>query len=168
MIRYYFYLLKKNLPPYHARLFFNTSFLSKNKRKRILSKCGIGLSPKSHIMTPFYFEYGNINIHDNVFINANCSFLDNEKITIQSGTMIGPNVVITTVSHHTAPELRHDKNIIAPINIGENVWIGAGSTILPGVNIGNNSVIAANSVVNCNVPANVLYAGTPAKFKKYI
>lgn len=168
LIRYYFYLLKKNIKPYYARLFFNTSFVSKNKRKKILSKCGLVISSQSNIVTPFYFEYGNITLIGNVFINANCSFLDNENITIQNGTMIGPNVTLTTVSHHTDPKLRHETNIVAPINIGENVWIGAGATILPGVRIGNNSVIAANSLVNSDVPANVLYAGTPAKLKKHI
>ncbi|WP_082172301.1 MULTISPECIES: DapH/DapD/GlmU-related protein [Serratia] len=167
-MRYYFYLLKKSIKPHYARLFFNTSFLSNNKRKRILEKCGVKLSSQSHIATPFYFEYGNINLTGNVLINANCNFLDNERITIQSGAMIGPNVTLTTVSHHANPALRHSTNIIAPINIGENVWIGAGAVILPGVRIGNNSIIAANSVVTSDVPANVLYAGAPAKFKKYI
>lgn len=165
-MRYYFYMLMKNIKPYHARLFFNTSFTSKNKRRKILSKCGIKLSSQSHIVTPFYFEYGNIDLVGNVFINANCNFLDNEKITIKDGSMIGPNVTLTTVSHYTDPKLRHNSNIIKPINIGENVWIGAGAVIFPGVNIGNNSIIAANSVVNSDVPANSLYAGTPAKFKK--
>jgi len=80
--------------------------------------------------------------------------------------MIGPNVTLTTVSHHTDPTLRHGANIIAPIKIGENVWIGAGVVVLPGITIGDNSVIAANSVVTTDVPANCLYAGTPAKFKK--
>lgn len=80
--------------------------------------------------------------------------------------MIGPNVTLTTVSHHTDPILRHGANIIAPIEIGENVWIGAGAVVLPGITIGDNSVIAANSVVTADVPANCLYAGTPAKFKK--
>ncbi|WP_241898851.1 MULTISPECIES: DapH/DapD/GlmU-related protein [unclassified Erwinia] len=89
-------------------------------------------------------------------------------ITIKTGTMIGPNVTLTTVSHHTNPALRHSSNILAPIEIGENVWIGAGAVILPGVSIGENSIIAANSVVTSDVPANTLYAGTPAKFKKHI
>lgn len=80
--------------------------------------------------------------------------------------MIGPNVTLTTVTHHTDPARRHENNILSPINIGKNVWIGSGSVILPGVSIGDNSIIAANSVVSDNVTANSLYAGSPAIFKK--
>ncbi|EBN0073378.1 acetyltransferase, partial [Salmonella enterica subsp. enterica serovar Virchow] len=103
-----------------------------------------------------------------VFINANCNFLDNALITIDDKTMIGPNVTICTVNHFASPEKRHEDNIIQPVKIGKNVWIGAGAVILPGVTVGDNSIIAANSVVNRNVPANSLYAGTPARFIKML
>ncbi|WP_249032478.1 DapH/DapD/GlmU-related protein [Tenebrionicola larvae] len=166
MIRYYYYLLKKRVSPAKARLFFNTSNSSRRKKNKILSKTGLTISSQTAIVAPFYFEFGNINFIGDVLINTGCNFLDNEIITIRTGTMIGPNVTLTTVSHHTDPTLRHGANIIAPIEIGENVWIGAGAVVLPGITIGDNSVIAANSVVTADVPANCLYAGTPAKFKK--
>lgn len=163
-----YYFFKKKIKPEHARLLFNTSHLSKKRRNKILLKSGISLSEKTHITTPFYFEHGRINLIGDVFINANCTFLDTEKITINTGTMIGPNVTLSTVSHHIEPDKRHKKNLTAPIVIGKNVWICAGAVILPGVSIGDNSVIAANSVVKCNVPANTMYAGAPAIFKMKI
>ncbi|MFB5744274.1 DapH/DapD/GlmU-related protein [Cedecea sp. P7760] len=166
MIRYYFYLLKKKLEPKKARLFFNTSYSSRRKKNKILSKAGIKIDNKSSIVAPFYFEFGNIHFSGEVLVNVGCNFLDNEMITIKTGTMIGPNVTLTTVSHHVEPALRHGVNILAPINIGENVWIGAGAVVLPGITIGDNSVIAANSVVTTNVPANSMYAGTPAIYKR--
>lgn len=166
MIRYYFYVLRKKVNPSKVCLFFNTSNLDRKKKNKILSKAGIRTSAQTAIVAPLYFEFGNITLIGDVLINAGCNFLDNEMITIKTGTMIGPNVTLTTVSHHTEPALRHNVNILAPINIGENVWIGAGAVVLPGITIGDNSVIAANSVVTADVPANCLYAGTPAKFKK--
>ncbi|MEL5355062.1 DapH/DapD/GlmU-related protein [Serratia nevei] len=166
MLKYFTYLLRKKVKPCHARLFFNNSTSSKKKKHSIISKSGVKVSSEANIMTPFYYEYGNIEIIGDVFVNANCTFLDDEKIIINDGSMIGPNVTLSTVSHHVTPENRHDKNITAPITIGKNVWICAGAVILPGVTIGDNSVIGANSVVNCNVPENTLYAGTPAVFKK--
>lgn len=166
MLNYITILFKRKINPEHARLIFNTSHLSKKRRNKALSKSGVLLSKQTQITPPFYYEHGNINLIGDVFVNANCTFLDDEKIIINDGSMIGPNVTLSTVSHHVIPENRHDKNITAPITIGENVWICAGAVILPGVTIGDNSVIGANSVVNCNVPENTLYAGTPAVFKK--
>lgn len=66
------------------------------------------------------------------------------------------------------PQRRKDNDYIAPITVGDNAWIGAGAVVLPGINIGHNSVIAANSVVTEDVPPNALYAGSPAKFKKWL
>lgn len=88
---------------------------------------------------------------------------------LQSVTiLIGPNVTLTTASHEVSPVLRGSGVTQAPISIGDNVWLGAGVVVLPGVKIGNNSVVAANSVVLSDVPENVLYAGTPAVFKRNI
>lgn len=170
MLRYFMYCMKKKVSPKQARFFFNTSMVSKKKKLGILKKSGIELTDQATITDHFYFEFGNISLIGNVFINANCCFLDNAKITIQDKTMIGPNVTLSTATHRCEPEIRHgDKNIIhAPINIGENVWVGANSVILPGVTIGKNSVIAANSVVTSDIPENSLYAGSPAVFKKNI
>ncbi|MCZ9079770.1 DapH/DapD/GlmU-related protein [Escherichia albertii] len=168
ILKYYFFILfmKKNAKT--ARILFNTCIISKKKKAHILSKVGVTISSRSTITEPFYFEKGNIYLNGKVFINANCVFLDAEMISIGNNTAIGPNVVITTVTHHVDPNRRPNETICAPINIGENVWIGANTTILPGVSIGDNCVIAANSLVTTDVPSDTLYAGSPASFKRYI
>ncbi|QXO74375.1 DapH/DapD/GlmU-related protein [Morganella morganii] len=168
MIKYFWYSLKKKTLPRQAVIFFNTSTLSGKKRCKILLKSGIIADQSVSITSPVYFEFGNIKLIGDVFINANCNFLDNALITIDHNTMIGPNVTISTVSHPVSPEKRHSDNIILPVNIGKNVWIGAGAVILPGITIGDNSIIAANSVVNHDIPADSLYAGTPARFIKTV
>lgn len=166
MVRYFLYLLNGKLKSGKCRVFFNTSYLSYKKRIIILKKSGMKIGGNTTITTPFYFEFGQIELHENVLINSGCTFLDNEKIIIMKNSMIGPGVTLSTVSHHADPRTRHKGNITAPIIIGENVWLGAGCVICPGVSIGKNSVIAANSVVISDVPDNVLYAGSPAVFKK--
>ena len=168
MLKYLYYLLKNKITPRQAIIFFNTSTLSRRKRNSILIKSGFHAEKNASITSPIYFEFGNVKLIGDVFINANCNFLDNALITIDDKTMIGPNVTICTVNHFASPEKRHEDNIIQPVKIGKNVWIGAGAVILPGVTVGDNSIIAANSVVNRNVPANSLYAGTPARFIKML
>ena len=120
------------------------------------------------IIPPFHTEFGkNTKIGKNVFINSCCRFQDNGGIEIGDKTMIGPNVTIVTVNHEINPETRINA-IPKPVKIGRNVWIGADCTILPGVTIGENSVIGAGSVVTKDVPANVIVAGNPAKLIKEI
>ena len=112
---------------------------------------------------PFYTDCGkNITVGKNVFINSGCRFQDQGGISIGDGTLIGHNVVLATLNHGISPDERHDL-FPAPIHIGKNVWIGANATVLPGVTIGDNAVIAAAAVVTKDVPANVVVAGVPAK-----
>ena len=112
---------------------------------------------------PFYTDCGkNITVGKNVFINSGCRFQDQGGISIGDGTLIGHNVVLATLNHGISPDERHDL-FPAPIHIGKNVWIGANATVLPGVTIGDNTVIAAAAVVTKDVPANVVVAGVPAK-----
>ncbi|UCQ29542.1 acetyltransferase (plasmid) [Edwardsiella tarda] len=146
----------------------NNRMISKGKRNRALKKAGISMCGDVTIVPNIYFEFAKIILHDNVFINSGCIFLDNETITIKSDAMIGPGVIIATVSHHVAPALRHNDNIKKPVTICENAWIGAGAIIFPGVTVGKNSIVAAGSVVNKNVPKNTIFAGTPAEKKKNI
>ena len=121
---------------------------------------GFGLFP------PFYTDCGkNIHIDKNVFINSGCNFQDQGGIYIGEGTFIGHRVILATLNHDMNPNTRADM-IPKPIHIGKRVWIGSGAIILPGVNIGDNSVIAAGSVVTKDVPENCLYGGNPAKFIK--
>ena len=123
---------------------------------------GFGLFP------PFFTDCGkNIHLGKNVFINAGCRFQDQGGIYIGDGTFIGHNVILATLNHDLNPNTRADM-YPKPIHIGKKVWIGSGAIVLPGVRIGDNSVIAAGSVVTKNVPENVVYGGNPAKFIKKI
>lgn len=117
---------------------------------------------------PFFTDCGkNISIGKNVFINSGCRFQDQGGITIGDDALIGHNVVLATLNHEIKPEKR--KNMVpAPILIGKNVWIGANATILPGITIGDNSVVAAGAVVTKDVPANTIVGGVPAKMIRTI
>jgi acetyltransferase-like isoleucine patch superfamily enzyme len=168
MMFYYLSKLCKYLKPKKAVNIFNNKEIPSKKRNRILAKSGVVFNGSSTITAPFFYEFGQIELHDNVYINTGCVFLDNCNISIGRNSLIGPNVTLTTISHPIEPELRNKEPICLPIVIGENVWLGAWVVVLPGIRIGDNSVIAANSVVKSDVPANVLYAGCPAIFKKDI
>lgn len=117
---------------------------------------------------PFSTDCGkNITIGKRVFINSGCRFQDQGGITIGDDTLIGHNVVLATLNHSIAPDRRKDM-VPKPIIIGKNVWIGANATILPGVTIGDNSVVAAGAVVTKNVSKNTVVGGIPAKILKTI
>lgn len=127
------------------------------------------------IETPFFCDYGeNISIGENTFINTNCIFLDNNKITIGKNGLIAPYVQIYTASHPIKAsdrilENEHNSRYITfskSVTIGDNVWIGGNSVILPGVTIGNNVTIGAGSVVTKNIPDNVLALGNPCRIVK--
>ena len=123
---------------------------------------GFGLFP------PFFTDCGkNIHLGKNVFINSGCHFQDQGGIYIGDGTFIGHNVILATLNHDLNPNSRADM-WPKPIHLGKKVWIGSGAIVLPGVSIGDNSVIAAGSVVTKNVPENSVYGGNPAKFIKKI
>jgi len=120
------------------------------------------------VFTPWYINYGkNTKIGRNVFINFDCVFLDLGGIIIEDNVQIAPKVSLLTESHPLSPENRQSL-IARPIHIKKNAWIGANATILQGVTIGENSVLAAGSVVSENVPDNVIVGGIPAKIIKNI
>ncbi|MEN2767604.1 sugar O-acetyltransferase [Ornithinibacillus xuwenensis] len=120
------------------------------------------------IFPPFYTDCGkNISVGKNVFINSGCRFQDQGGITIGNGVFIGHNVVLATLNHDINPKKRSTMHP-APIRIGDNVWIGANATVLPGVTLGEGAIIAAGAVVNKNVPPNVIVGGVPAKVIKKI
>lgn len=115
------------------------------------------------LFPPFYTDCGrNITVGKNVFINSCCNFQDQGGITIGDGSLIGHKTVLATLNHGLAPE---DRGSLypAPIIIGKNVWIGASATVLPGVTIGDNAIIASGAVVTKNVLPNTVVAGVPAK-----
>lgn len=116
----------------------------------------------------FYADFGkNIAVGENVFINACCHFQDQGGVTIGDGCQIGHNVVFATLNHGLAPEERRH-TFPAPIVLGKNVWVGSNATLLQGVTVGDNAVIAAGAVVTKDVAANTVVGGVPAKFIKQI
>lgn len=120
------------------------------------------------VFPPFTTNFGRFTrIGKNVFINHGCSFLDLGGITIEDNVLIGPQVKLVTENHPLDPATR--KGLITkPILVKQNAWIGAGATILPGVTIGENSIVAAGAVVSKDVPDNTVVGGIPAKFLKNI
>lgn len=120
------------------------------------------------LFPPFSTDCGkNIHVGKNVFINSGCCFQDQGGIFIGDGVLIGHNVVLATLNHSVDPQKRSDM-FPAPIRIGNNVWIGAQATVLPGVTIDDGAIVAAGAVVTRDVPANVIVGGVPAKIIKKI
>lgn len=120
------------------------------------------------LFPPFSTDCGkNIHVGKNVFINSGCRFQDQGGIFIGDEVLIGHNVVLATLNHDSNPQKRGDM-YPAPILIGNNVWIGAQATVLPGITIGDGAIVAAGAVVTRDVPANVIVGGVPAKIIKKI
>ena len=137
--------------------------------REVLSKItGSEIDPGTTVLIPFYTNFGRfITIGKNVFINHACSFLDLGGITIEDEVLIGPRVNLVTENHPADPAER--KSLLTkPIIIRRNAWIGANATILPGVTVGENAIVAAGAVVSKDVPANTVVGGVPAKFIKSI
>jgi acetyltransferase-like isoleucine patch superfamily enzyme len=115
------------------------------------------------LIPPFYTTGGSdIRVGRNVFINQNCTFYDLGGLDIADDVMIGPNVSLITSGHPLEPSRRRAFTTAKPIVIERNVWIAAGATVIGGVTVGENSVVAAGSVVTRNVPPNTLVGGNPA------
>jgi acetyltransferase-like isoleucine patch superfamily enzyme len=120
------------------------------------------------VFTPLYINYGkHTKIGKNVFINFDCVFLDLGGITIEDNVLIAPKVSLLSEGHPVSPGKRQSL-VPGHIHIKKNAWIGAGATILPGVTIGENAVVAAGAVVSKDVPANTVVGGVPAKIIKTI
>ena len=117
------------------------------------------------ITAPFYCDYGfNISIGKNFYTNHNVTILDGAKVTFGDNVFIAPNCVFSTAGHAIDNEQRsRGLEIALPITVGDNVWIGTNVSVLPGVTIGNNTIIGAGSVVNKNIPEGVIAAGNPCK-----
>jgi acetyltransferase-like isoleucine patch superfamily enzyme len=137
-------------------------------RERLSEIIDSEIDKSTTVFVPFHTNFGkHIKIGKNVFINHACSFLDLGGITIEDDVQIGPRVNIITENHPIDPSKRKYLDLKS-VHIKRNVWIGAGATILPGVTIGENSIVAAGAVVNKHVPDNTIVGGIPAKFIKAI
>ena len=124
---------------------------------------GAPLPARTTIYPPFYTDHGlNLRLGERVFINQGCTFLDYAGITLGDRTMVAPHCTFLTLGHPVDPEERRHWLTGAPIEVKENVWIGARATILPGVTIGRDSVVAAGAVVAEDVPPSSLVAGPRA------
>lgn len=121
------------------------------------------------LLPPFYTAGGEeIRVGRNVFINQNCTFYDLAGIDIADEVMVGPNVSLITAGHPVEPLQRRSVTVGKPIRLEKNVWIAIGATVLGGVTVGENSVVAAGSVVTRDVPRNVLVGGNPARIIRSI
>jgi acetyltransferase-like isoleucine patch superfamily enzyme len=129
---------------------------------------GSEIDETTAVFTPLYINYGkHTKIGKNVFINFDCTFLDLGGITIEDNVLIAPKVCLLSEEHPVSPVDRHSLRV-GHIHLKKNVWIGANATILPGVTVGENSVVAAGAVVSKDVPNNAIVGGIPAKIIKMI
>lgn len=125
----------------------------------------LGKSEKAFINPPFYCDYGShIEVGKNFFANYNCTIIDVAKVTIGDNCQFAPNVAIYTAGHPVHPESRNSLyEYGVEVTVGDNVWIGGNTVVLPGVHIGSNSVIGAGSVVTKDIPEWVVAGGNPCK-----
>jgi maltose O-acetyltransferase len=154
-------------------------YSNKTEQLKILDELLGSRGECTQITAPFYVDYGKfIFLGNNCEINMNCVFLDCNKITIGDNALIAPGVHIYTVFHPVSAKERFNKSAnenfafaiskTYPVTIGNNVWVGGGAIILPGITIGNNVTIGAGSVVTKSLPSNVLAYGNPCKIIKEI
>ena len=135
------------------------------KQQELLNRMLGSIKGNPVITAPFYCDYGfNITIGENFYTNHNVTILDGAKVTFGDNVFIAPNCVFSTAGHAIDSEQRaKGLEIARPITVGNNVWIGANVSVLPGVTIGNSSIIGAGSVVNKDIPEGVIAAGNPCK-----
>lgn len=134
--------------------------------RRLLGRTG----QRFCITAPFWCDYGcNIEIGENFYTNHNCVILDGARVTFGDNVFIAPNCTFSTAGHPLDTEQRNRGLEYAyPITVGDNVWFGAGVTVLPGVRIGSNTVIGAGSLVNRDIPDGVVAVGNPCRVLRRI
>lgn len=151
---------------------FNTLPPNKQKeREALLKEMFAEIGEGCYIEPPFHANWGGKHVHfgSNVYANFNLTLVDDTHIYVGDNTMFGPNVTVATAGHPILPEMRRKlAQYNFPVRIGCNVWIGAGAVLLPGICVGENSVIGAGSVVTKDIPANVVAVGNPCRVMRPI
>ena len=147
----------------------NGSYQEPERVRELLAELiGAPVAETVAVFPPLYSDFGkNLRLGERVFINSGCRFQDQGGVTIGDDCLIGHNTVFASLNHDMDPARRADM-IPAPIVVGRNVWIGSNSTILSGVTIGENAVVAAASVVTKDIPANTVVVGSPARVGRTI
>ena len=145
----------------------NTGYRTPQEVRDLFSRLvGVSVDPSFWMLPPFYTDFGrNIRVGRNVFVNHACEFMDRGGITIGDGVLIGPKVNLVTINHPLDPARRRS-TYCAPIVIEDGAWLGAAVSVMPGVTIGRNAVVAANAVVTRDVAPNTVVGGIPAHLIK--
>jgi maltose O-acetyltransferase len=147
------------------RVYNATSPGEAERRRQLLSELLGRLDGRVEIEPPFYCDYGwNITAGDNLYMNFNCVVLDCAPVIFGANVLIGPAVQIYAATHPVDPSVRRSgRELAAPVAIGDDVWIGGGTIICPGITIGSGTSIAAGSVVARDIPPGVVAAGNPCR-----
>lgn len=150
-----------------CQIYNNIDITLFDERNKILKKLFSKTGKKFTIMPTFYCDYGfNIEIGENFYANHNLVILDANKVTFGDNVFIGPNCGFYTSGHPLDKDKRKKGEYAKPIKVGNDVWFGGNVCVMPGVNIGNNVVIGAGSVVTKDVPSNTIAYGNPCKVIK--
>lgn len=142
-----------------------------DKREAMLKEMFAEFGEGNYIEPPLHANWAGRHVHfgNHIYANFNLTLVDDTHIYVGDHTMIGPNVIIATGGHPVLPELREQGyQYNMPVHIGRNCWLGAGAIILPGVTIGDNTVVGAGSVVTKDLPANVVAVGNPCRVLREI
>lgn len=146
--------------------FNHTRTSESEKRQEILKELLAEMGENCYIEPPFHANWGGHHVHleSNIYANFNLTCVDDTHIYIGSHTMIGPNVTLATAGHPISPEQRKQAyQFNKQIHIGRNCWLGAGVIVLPGISIGDNTIIGAGSIVTKDIPANKVAVGNPCR-----
>ena len=150
----------------NLRLYNEIPHVQMDRREAMLRQMFAEVGEGCYIESPFYANFGGHHVHlgNNVYTNFNLTLVDDTHIYIGDCTMIGPNVTIATAGHPIELGLRsRGLQYNMPVHIGKNCWLGAGVIVMPGVTIGDNTVIGAGSIVTRDIPANVVAVGNPCR-----
>ncbi|MBO5872673.1 MAG: sugar O-acetyltransferase [Clostridia bacterium] len=151
--------------------FNKTRPTQQKKRQKMLKRMFAEIGKGCYIEPPLYANWGGRHVHfgNSVYANFGLTLADDTHIYVGDKTMIGPNVTIATAGHPILPKLREEAyQFNLPVHIGRNCWLGAGVVVLPGITIGDNSVIGAGSIVTKDIPSNCVAVGNPCKVLREI